>query len=348
MSNKQVIISAFGTPDIIKVINTPALPEPKRGEVRIKIEASSATFSDVIIRKGLYPNLNPTFPLALGYDLVGVVDKLGEEVTNLTIGQRVADLTRTGSNAEYICRPSDRLVSVPTTVDAAEAETMVLTYMTAYQMYRRVAKVKLGQTVLIHGGAGAVGSALLDLGRHLGLNMVATASAKKLDLLRAYGATAIDYRATHYTQQLQRAGGDGYDAVFDGVGFQSFMRSFRLLKRGGTLVTYGAASSASSVSQRSLVTSIFGPALFFVIDITLLLLNYLPNDQSTKSYDISKMRTEQPDWFVADLQDLFDLLVSDKIKPEIAELLSLDDAIRAHELIESGNVSGRLVFVTKQ
>jgi NADPH:quinone reductase-like Zn-dependent oxidoreductase len=336
MSNKQVIISAFGTPDIIKVINTPALPEPKRGEVRIKIEASSATFSDVIIRKGLYPNLNPTFPLALGYDLVGVVDKLGEEVTNLTIGQRVADLTRTGSNAEYICRPSDRLVSVPTTVDAAEAETMVLTYMTAYQMYRRVAKVKLGQTVLIHGGAGAVGSALLDLGRHLGLNMVATASAKKLDLLRAYGATAIDYRATHYTQQLQR------------VGFQSFMRSFRLLKRGGTLVTYGAASSASSVSQRSLVTSIFGPALFFVIDITLLLLNYLPNDRSTKSYDISKMRTEQPDWFVADLQDLFDLLVSDKIKPEIAELLSLDDAIRAHELIESGNVSGRLVFVTKQ
>nr|WP_230967662.1 medium chain dehydrogenase/reductase family protein [Nostoc commune] len=324
------------------------MPEPKRGEVRIKIEASSAVFSDAIIRKGIYPNLNLTFPLTLGYDFVGVVDKLSEEVTNLTVGQRVADLTRTGSNAEYICRPGDRLVSVPTTVDAAEAETMVLTYMTAYQMYRRVANVKPGQTVLIHGGAGAVGSALLDLGRHLGLNMVATASLKKLDLLRAYGATAIDYRATNYTQQLQRAGGSGYDAVFDGIGFLSFLRSFRLLKRDGILVTYGAVSSARSVSQRSLFTSIFGPMLFFVIDSTLSLLNALPNDHSTKSYEIYKMRTEQPDWFVADIQYLFDLLASGKIKPEIAERLSLDDAIRAHKLFESGNVYGRLVFVTKQ
>lgn len=348
MSNKQVIISSFGSSHIINVINNPTLPEPKRGEVRIKVEASSAVFSDVIIRKGIYPNLDVTFPLTLGYDLVGVVDKLGEEVTNLAIGQRVADLTQTGSNSEYVCRPSDRLVSVPTTVDAAEAETMVLTYMTAYQMYHRVAKVKSGQTVLIHGGAGAVGSALLDLGRHLGLNMVATASAKKLDLLRAYGATAIDYRATNYTQQLQRAGGAGYDAVFDGIGFLSFLRSFRLLKRGGTLVTYGAVSSASSVSQRSLFTSIFGPMLFFVIDNTLSLLDALPNNRSTKSYEIYKMRTEQPNWFVADLQYLFDLLASGKIKPEIAERLSLDDAVHAHELIEHSNVRGRLVFVTKQ
>ncbi|MCA6502723.1 MAG: zinc-binding dehydrogenase [Pseudanabaena sp.] len=129
---------------------------------------------------------------------------------------------------------------------------------------------------------------------------------------------------------------------------RAFLRSFPLLKRGGILVTYGAASSASSVSQRSLFTSIFGSVLFFVIDSILLLLNVLPNYRSTQSYDISKMRTEQPDWFVDDLQYLFDLLASDKIKPEITERFFLDDAIRAHELIESGNVRGRLVFVTQK
>jgi NADPH:quinone reductase-like Zn-dependent oxidoreductase len=348
VSNKQVIISAFGTPQVINVINAPTLPEPKRGEVRIKVEASSVCFSDVIIRKGIYPNLNVTFPLTLGYDLVGVVDKLGEGVTNITVGQRVADLTQTGSNAEYTCRPSDRLVPVPATVDPAEAETMVLTYMTAYQMYRHIANVKSGQTVLIHGGAGAVGTALLDIGRHLGLNMVSTASSQKLDLLRAYGAIAIDYRAANYTQQLRSASSTGYDAVFDGVGFQSFLRSFRLLKRGGVLVNYGAASSASSVKQRSLITSIFGPVLFFVIDNTLLLLNVLPNGRSVKSYEISTLRQEQPDLFVTDLKQLFELLASGKIKPVISERLSLDDAVRGHELIERGNVRGRLVFVTNQ
>ncbi len=123
MSYQRVIITEFGFPQVLKVIEEVELPEPKLGEVRVKVLVTSATFTDVMIRKGKYPGIKQKPPFSPGYDLVGIVDKLGEGTNRLQVGQRVADLTVTGAYSEYVCLPENRLIPVPEDLDPAEAVT---------------------------------------------------------------------------------------------------------------------------------------------------------------------------------------------------------------------------------
>ena len=165
MSYKRVIITKFGGPEVLKMIEETTLPEPKPGEVRVKVLATSAAFTDAWIRKGTYPDVKEKPPFSPGYDMVGVVDKLGEGVTHFQVGQRVADLTVIGAYSEYICLPESRLTPVPEGLDPAEAVSLVLSYVTAYQMLHRVAKVKRSQRILVHGAGGAVGTAHVTIGQ---------------------------------------------------------------------------------------------------------------------------------------------------------------------------------------
>ncbi|MCP4422803.1 MAG: alcohol dehydrogenase catalytic domain-containing protein, partial [Chloroflexi bacterium] len=157
MSYKQVIITEFGDPEVMKIVEVAALPEPVAGEVRVKVQATSACFTDTMIRKGIYYDMKKKPPFPPGYDMVGVVDKVGAGVTSFKVGQTVSDLTVSDAYTEYIIRSEDTLVPVPDGLDPAEATSLVLSYMTAYQMLHRSAKVQRGQTVLIHGAGGAVG-----------------------------------------------------------------------------------------------------------------------------------------------------------------------------------------------
>ena len=346
MGNKKVTVTGLGGPEVLRVVEDADLPEPGPGEVRVRVEASSAVFTDTLIRRGLYPYLDPASPFTLGYDFVGRVDALGDGVAGLAVGQRVADLPRLGANAEYVVRPAERLVPVPDSVDPAEAESMVLSYMTAHQMLHRVAGAQRGQRVLVQGGAGAVGNALVVLGRRAGLEVVATASAGNLDLLKERGAIAVDYRAPDLAGQLGRVADGGFDAAFDGVGLWSQRLSFRLLSRqDGVLVTYGAVAPARGVRRRSAVTRVAGPLIFLAGSAGASLYNALPGGRSVRSYEISEFREERPDWFAEDLGSLFGLLAAGEIEPAIAGRLPLDEASRAHEMIDGGGVRGRLVLV---
>ena len=120
MSYKRVIIKEFGGPEVLKVIDESTLPEPKFGEVRIKVLVTSAAFTDTMIRKGQYPDVKKKPPFSPGYDMIGLVDKLGEGVTKFIIGQKVADLTVIGAYSEYICLPESRLTLVPDELEYAE------------------------------------------------------------------------------------------------------------------------------------------------------------------------------------------------------------------------------------
>ncbi len=164
MTYKCVVITEFGGPEVLKMVEETELPEPKPGEVRVKVLVTSAAFTDVMIRKGKYPDVKDKPPFSPGYDMVGVVDKLGEGRSRFEVGQRVADLTVIGAYSEYLCIPEIRLTHMPESLDLAEAVSLVLSYVTAYQMLHRVAKVKQGQRILIHGAGGAVGTAVLQLG----------------------------------------------------------------------------------------------------------------------------------------------------------------------------------------
>jgi NADPH:quinone reductase-like Zn-dependent oxidoreductase len=334
---KKVIISEFGGPEVLKVIEEPTLPEPGPGEVRVKVLTASAAFTDVMIRKGMYPDVKEKPPFSPGYDMVGIVDSLGEGVTGLEAGERVADLTVIGAYSEYMCLPASRLTPVPDGLDPAEVVSLILSYVTAYQMLHRISKIKEGQSILLHGAGGAVGTAMLQLGKALGLEMFGTASASKHDLISELGATPIDYKTEDFVERIRSDKSDGVDAVFDPIGGENYRRSFSVLGSGGMLVAYGFYNAVT------------GKGGSIVVDfMRLKLWNLLPNGRSTTFYSIGALRKKHPDWFKDDLMTLFDLLSEGTIKPVIANRMALTEAKHAHQLIEKAEVKGKIVLTVSR
>jgi NADPH:quinone reductase-like Zn-dependent oxidoreductase len=333
MSYKKIIITEFGGPDKLKLVEEPNLPEPKAGQVRVKVNFTSAAFTDVMIRKGQYPEVKDKPPFSPGYDLVGVIDKLGEGATRFQVGQRVADLTVTGAYSEYICLPEQQLTTVPNNLDPADAVCLILSYVTAYQMLHRIAKIKENQSILVHGAGGAVGTAMLQLGKLLNLEMFGTASKPKHALVAKLGATPLDYKDQNWTETVQNASVEGVDAVFDPIGGQSFKKSFGILKPNGILVGYG------------FYDAVMGKGGNVPLDfMRLKLWNIWPNRRSTAFYSIGALRKSNPDWFSEDLQTLFDLLEEKRIEPVISKRMPLSEAIQAHEILETAGVQGKIVL----
>src|SRR5215204_6636438 len=240
---KRVVISRLGGPEVLEV-REEELPEPGLGEVRVRILATGVSLPDLMMREGVHPEA-PCPPFTPGWDLVGVVDKPGVGAYALEPGQMVAALPVRGANAEFICLLQEELVPVPEGLDPAEALVVVFNYVTAYQMMRRSVRVKPGQRVLIHGAAGGVGTALLQLGRVAGLEMYGTASGPKHELVSSLGATPIDYHNADFVEEILRLTGDGVDVVFDGIGSTTrhLWRSFKTLRAGGKVVAYGMPST---------------------------------------------------------------------------------------------------------
>ena len=334
MSYKKVVITKYGGPDVLCVMGEAVLPAPQKGEVRIKTLATSACFTDTMIRKGIYFGVKQKPPFAPGYDVVGVVDELGEGVTHLRVGQRVAELTVVGAYSEYLCIPAAYCVPVPEVVDAADAVSMVLTYMTAYQMLHRIVKVKNGAHILVHGASGAVGTALIQLGALHDLKIYGSASKSSSEFVSSLGATPIDYQNEDFVQIINSLNPKGVDAVFDAVGGANFKRSFQCLRKGGTLVAYGSYNSA--IGKES------GTMLAYT---TLMIRNALTSGRSASIYSIVPLKKKHPDWFVDDLSHLLHLLEQGKVKPVISEKLSLTDAAKAHQLLESRGVKGKIVLL---
>jgi len=332
---KRVIIEEFGGPETLKVVEEATLPEPGAGEARVKVLAASATFTDTMVRKGIYYGFKEKPPLSPGYDMVGVVDKLGAGATGLKVGQMVADLTVWGAYTEYMIRPADLLVPVPEGLDPVEAVSMVLSYVTAYQMLHRSAKVQRGQRILVHGAGGAVGTAMLELGRLLDLEMYGTASKSKHELVKSLGGIPIDYNSEDFLTKMQAIG--GVDAAFDAISGENFKRSFNSLKKGGILVPYGFYDQAMGRGG-NVVLDFMKVALW----------NILPNGRKASFYSIGDLRKKNPENFKEDLGALFDLLKAGKIKPAVERRMKLEDAKEAHELIEQAAVKGRIVLVVNE
>src|SRR5262245_38522990 len=229
LRNQVVQVRRYGGPDELAVVDTP-LPTAGRGEVRIRVLASGIEYTDVVIRRHLYAQtMLRRPPFVTGYDVVGEIDQLGDGVSGFQVGDRVADMTVIGSNAAYRTLLADHLARVPARVDAAEAAAVILSWTTAYQLLHRAAHVQRGDRVLVQGAAGAVGQALLVLGRMAGLEIWGTARAQNAALVSRLGATPIDYQ----TQDPANFVSEGFDVVFDGVGADGVRGSLAALRPGG-------------------------------------------------------------------------------------------------------------------
>lgn len=329
---RAVRIHRFGGPDVVVVDELP-LPEPGPGMVRVRVEASSVSFTDTLIRAGQYPDVRGPLPLTLGYDLVGVVDAVGPGVTRWSLGDRVADLTVTGANATYTLRPADGLVGVPAAVDAAEAVSLVLSGLTAYQALVRVAGLQAGQTVLVQGGMGAVGQAAIAVARKLGARVLATARASQAGELRALGAEPFDF-AGDWEGAVRAAG--PVDVVVDGAGEGFFLPSRRVLRPGGHLVALGlAAGLRRGDGVLKMVAS-------FVMG--LVVLPWLPGKRTT-FYNIAHDRVRHPDAFARDLGVLFSWLEQGSVRPVVAERVGFGDVARVHAALQAGGLTGKVVLV---
>ncbi len=333
MAYKQVVLTEFGGPEALEVVTRSDLPEPGPGEVRVRVLVTSAAFTDVMIRKGMYPDVRETPPFVPGYDLVGVVDAVGGSADGLAVGDRVADLTTIGAYSEYVCLPAERLTPVPDGVADEDALAMILSAVTPYQMLHRVARLDAGQSLLIHGAGGAVGTAMLQLARDAGITAFGTDVAAKLDLIGTLGATAIDAGSGDLDGAIRDAVGAGVDAVFDPLGGESLSRSLHALRPGGILVAFGFQNE------------VLGRGGSIPLDfVKLKLWDWLPNGHATAFYSIGAMRRRHPDWFKADLAALYTLLAEGRFDPEVAEVVPLADVRRAHERVEAGDVRGKLVM----
>jgi NADPH:quinone reductase-like Zn-dependent oxidoreductase len=273
-------------------------------------------------------------PFALGYDVVGEIDQVGEGVRDFHIGDRVADMTVLGSNSAYCTLKADHLTRVPEGVDPAEAAAVILSWTTAYQLLHRSAGVQQGQRVLVHGAAGAVGQALLVLGKMAAVELWGTARAEHAPLIRELGATPIDYKREDFTRVLP----GGFDVVLDGVGQDGYRRSLEALRRGGVLCVYGYTANVQR--QRRMLSMLRWMASQYLKSRW----TWLVDGKRTRVYSINLMRARHPAWFQEDLERLFGLLATGAIRPSVAERISFDEVRDAHRRLEAGGLTGKLVL----
>jgi NADPH:quinone reductase-like Zn-dependent oxidoreductase len=331
MKYKSVVATQRGGPEMLQIVENELRP-PTASEVRIKVQATAVGQTDINYRYGRSP-LSPKIPFVPGYAILGVVDALDSGVTQLAVGQRVAALTGYGGYTEIIYLGQEHLVPVPDSLAPAEAITLVLNYVTAYQMLHREAKVKVGDKVLLIGASGGVGTALLQLGKLAGLKMYGTASPDKHSILIELGAQPIDYHSQDFVAVIRQAEPDGLDFVFDGMGGEYGDRGMAVLRRGGKLVGYAAPQGLGQM-----LTGL----------VKLALTNLLPNGKTATFYGISVLyqRDKQP--FKDDLAQLFKLLATGQIHPIVTARFPLLEAAKANELLESGRVVGNIVLLSPE
>ncbi|HWR17506.1 MAG TPA: medium chain dehydrogenase/reductase family protein [Terriglobales bacterium] len=344
MKNTRIIVTHYGGPEALQVVEE-ACPEPKPGEVRVKVLAAGVSLPDIMVREGFHPE-TPEVPYTPGWDLVGVVDSLGRGVTGIEIGQTVAAMPISGAYAEYACLRRRELTPVPSGLDAAETVSLILNYITAYQMMHRSVKVKPGQSVLIHGAAGGVGSALLQLGRLSELKMYGTCSSKNASVVSDMGATPIDYKQQDFVKEIRSLTSEGVDIVFDGIGGSHVWRSREALRNGGKVVVYGFTSSLDRGRLASGPPGgrhQFREAAKLGLDVFRSWVR--PGRKRMVPYSIQTLKRLRPSWFRQDLLFLLYLLQQQKIKPLISQRLDLRDARKAQEILGSGGVTGKIVLV---
>ena len=332
----EMVLPAIGEPETL-VLRRRALPAPRKGEVIVRVEATGVSFAEKSMRRGRYPG-QPAFPFVPGYDVVGVIAQRGPG--EFELGQRVAAVTKAGGWTDHIVLAAKDLVVVPEGLSAVDAETAVVNGVTAWQMLYDVARIRQGQTILVHGATSGVGVLLVQLARLAGLRVLGTASPAKHDALRALGAEPLDYHADVEAVVKAMAPG-GVDAVFDHLGGPSLDSSWRLLGPGGVLVSYALATKLDETDSLLLA---------FLAHLTKVMWwNALPNGRRAHFYNMWSGKTTQPRAFQKKLRDaigqVFALLADGRIEARVGGILPLERAAEALRLAESGTVVGKVVIV---
>ena len=334
----EIVLPGRVEPDGLQVRRR-ELPAPATGQAVLRMDATGVSFAEQQMRRGKYFD-QPPFPFVPGYDVVGTVTAVGPGGDPALVGRRFAAVTKTGSWAAHQLIDAADLVPVPDGVDAADAETVVVNGITAWQMLHRSARVRSGATIVVLGATGGVGSTLVQLARHEGITVIGTASPRHHAAVRELGATPVDHHDPDVYRRIRELAPDGVDAVFDHVGGAAIVESWRLLRRGGTLVSYGTAATKNDEGDSRLpVLKLFA---------RLALWNVLPNGRSATFYNFWAGR-RRLDAFRSRLRDdltaVLTLLAGGVLTAQVAARFPLSETGAALALAESRTVAGKVVIV---
>ena len=335
----QIELPGIGEPETL-VRRRRAVSPPGPGQVLVRTEATGVSYAEQQMRLGKYYD-QPPFPFVPGYDLVGTVERLGLGATaELREGQRVAAVTKTGAWAERVVLDAGDLVPVPAGIDAVVAETVIVNGITAWRMLHRIARPPAGSRVVVLGAAGGVGSVLVQLARAAGLGVIGVGSTKQQAAIAELGATPVDYRTEDVSSRVAQIAPAGVAAVFDHVGGDGVVDSWRMLARGGTLVCYGTAATKDQPGNARI------PVLKFFA--RLALWNARPNGRRATFFNLwagSRRRNRFRAELRNDLEQVFGLLRDGELKPRVAAEYPLSDAAAALRFAERRGVVGKVVLL---
>lgn len=335
---KAAVVTRLGPPEVL-VLREERDPEPGEGQVRIRVATAGVNFADILARMGLYPGA-PRAPFIPGLELSGTIEKVGGGVAAARVGERVLALTNFGGYAEQAVVPAAQAIPIPQARSLEEAAALPVNYLTAYHMMFRMGNLQPGERILIHGAAGGVGLAAIQLAKIAQAEIYGTASASKLDFLRQLGVTnLVDYTKQNFETEFRRmTGGEGVDMVLDAVGGKSFAKSYRLLRSAGRLLIYGFSTAARGKSRNAvravvefLRTKRYHP------------LSLMRDNKAVIGVHLGRLGA-RGDVLAEELRTLFRFYNEGKIRPHIGKVFPLAEAADAHRFIQDRKNVGKILL----
>ncbi len=325
---RAVMVTKKGGPEVLQVVELP-IEHPGPGQVLVRVRAAGVGSTDLLMIAGNYLYA-PKIPMVPGYEIAGVVEEIGAGVTGFAVGQRVAALTVYGGFAELLLRNADEFIPIPDGVSDRDAAAVILNYVTAWQMIHRFAKVQPGETALVTGAAGGVGTAALQLLKLAGVKAYGAASARKHDVVRSLGATPIDYQAGRLDKLTRELVPNGVDYAFDAVGGANIGLCIGATQRGGMVVGFGFVGAAGTLAKVAMFANIFVGARL--------------RGRRGKFYGITQIYRKDHGPLREDLPKIFALLIEKKIDPLVTQTFPLLEARKAMEFLQTGSVEGKIVL----
>ncbi len=336
---RSVWIPRIGPPEVLEIREGPDV-HAGSGQVRIRVAAAGVNFADVMARMGLYPDA-PKLPCVVGYEVAGTVDEIGAGVTGIAPGDKVIAPTRFHGYADLVAVPAVQVVPLPDGMSFEEGAAIPVNYLTAILMLEVLGNARRGDRVLIHGAAGGVGLAAVQLCRIYETEIIGTASASKHAALKAAGvAHTIDYGTQDFVAETKRVtGGRGADVILDSIGGENLRKSYRALAPLGRLVAFGVSSLAPSTSRRIL------PALWQLARMPRFgFVGLMNGNRGVLGFNLGHLWDEM-DRLRPYLLKVLDYYRDGRIKPTIAKTFPLTDAGAAHAYLQSRANIGKVLLI---
>jgi NADPH:quinone reductase-like Zn-dependent oxidoreductase len=343
---RAMVVKRYGNPDVLEMREMPD-PQPKNGEILIRVRAVGVNFADLMQRMGIYPGV-PKPPFVPGFEVAGVVEKVTDagrdwEGEPLRAGDAVCAITQYDAYSEWVAVHARQVYRLPAGMPFDEAAALPVNYLTAYHAMFAMGNLQSGDRILVHGAAGGVGIAAVQLARARGLEVFGTAGPSKQDYLRKIGVDhPIDYEKSDFVEVVRKFSPDGIEMAMDAIGGKSFAKSYQCLGPTGRLVVYGLSAAAGPDGKKSAVRGLgallqmprFNP------------LKLMADNTAVIGISLGKMPSRAA-LMRSELEEVFKMYQGGKIKPVIGKSFPLGDAAAAHKYIHARKNIGKVILNVK-